>query len=572
MLRLVANHNPVARTKLIICLVLSVMVLISYWGVAGNGFIHYDDPAYVVENRHVKDGLTWEGLAWAFTASYVSNWHPLTWLSLMLDYELFGMNAGGYHWTNVILHGFAGLVLFLALGRMTGRLWCSGLVAGLFLVHPLHVESVAWVAERKDVLSGLFWMLGMWGYARYAERRSPGRYGWVLSFFVLGLLSKPMVVTFPFALLLLDYWPLGRMTGAIGKAVVPLVYEKIPLFILSAAASLVTFWVQKDWNAVASLSVMSLADRFIHVPIVYATYLKMTFWPFSLSAFYPYHGLPSLGTLILASLLLLALTILVISWRKRSPCLTTGWFWYLGTLVPVIGLIKVGSQAMADRYTYLPLVGIFMMLSFGLADGISGLRQRKGLISVTVLSLVIIMMVLTILRVGKWRDSNTLFTDAISNTKENYLAHYMLGMVNVEQRDIHSSMKHYREAIRIRPSFVQAQNSLGHLMMVQGNGGEAAKQFEKALSIRPDFVPALKNLAHLGMQQGMTDKAIAYYRKALALENEDAEIFNNYGVALFMKGEKENAVRNIREAIRLKPDYTEARDNLRKIQQWQSGR
>jgi protein O-mannosyl-transferase len=549
--------------KLTISIFLTVIVLVSYWGVQGNDFINYDDPAYVVENRHVRDGLTWGGFLWAFTTSCVSNWHPLTWLSLMLDHDLFGMNAGGYHWTSVILHWFAGLALFYALGRMTGRLWCSGLVAGLFLVHPLHVESVAWVAERKDVLSGLFWMLGMWGYARYAERRSWDRYAWVMLFFILGLLSKPMVVTFPFVMLLMDLWPLGRMDSR--KAIMPLVREKIPFFVLSAAGSAITFWVQNDWNAVAPLSLMPLSERLITIPIAYVTYLKMTFWPFSLSAFYPYHGIPEWWKVIPATLFLLIITLLAFSRKKSYPYLLVGWLWYLGTLVPVIGLVKVGSQAMADRYTYLPLVGIFMILSFGGADWIRDFRQRKAVLWIMVIPIFAFLMALTILRVEKWRDSKTLFTDAIAHTEENYQAHYLLGMAKVQEQEITKAMNHYREAIRIRPMFVQAHNSLGHLLMIQGRYGEALSQFEETLRIRSDFAPAIKNMGDLRLRQGKTDEAIDCYRRAILYEMEDAELFNNYGVALFMKGERENAIGNIREALRLKPDYREAKENLRKI-------
>jgi Tfp pilus assembly protein PilF len=561
------QDRPAVNPRLVIIVLLSLLVLLSYRGVVANGFVNYDDPAYVLENRHVQEGLTREGLVWAFTATWVSNWHPLTWLSLMLDHDLYGLNAAGYHVTSVVLHWLAGLVLFLTLARMTGRLWCSGLCAGLFLVHPLHVESVAWVAERKDVLCGLFWMLGMWGYARYAERRVAGRYAWVLLFFVLALLSKPMAVTFPFVLLLLDYWPLGRMAGGVRVSILPLVWEKVPLLALSAASSAVTFWVQKDWNAVASLAVMPLSERLLHIPVVYATYLKMAFWPVDLSAFYPYHGPPGLWTAIAVLMGLLSATLLFLWLSKGYPLLVMGWFWYLGTLVPVIGLVQVGSQAMADRYTYLPLVGIFMMVSF-LPAGRGALPYQGKILPVAViLSLLAPLVMLTQERVRQWRNSETLYADALAKTRENYLAHYLLGMAEVERRNPTAAMDHYRKAVRIRPSFVQAQNGLGHLLMAQGCFEEASNRFEKALAIQPGFVPAMKNMAHLAMQQGLTDRAITYYREALTREKEDAELYNNYGVALFMKGDRDKAIWNMMEALRLKPDYTEARDNLRKIHQ-----
>ena len=552
------------RLKILIGMLLSILVLISYWGVVENDFIGFDDPQSVSENQQVQKGLSRKTAAWAFTTAHTGNWHPLTWLSLMLDRELFGMTAVGYHWTNVILHLLAGLILFVVMSRMTASSWPSGLVAALFLIHPLHVESVAWVAERKDVLSGLFWMMGIWCYARYAERPGLARYLWVVFSFVCGLLSKPMVVTFPFVLLLLDWWPLGRAGG--GKTGwVRLAWEKIPLFLLSAAGSVITFIVQKESEAISSLSAMPLGDRLANVTTSYVAYLGKTFWPAGLSIFYPYHGPPLFGHLISAFALLILITVISILLLHLRPYLLVGWFWYLGTLVPVVGFVQVGSQAMADRYTYLPLIGVFIMVVWGFKDLLDGSRGRKAILGFVSAAMVVILIFLTQTQVSYWKDTRTLFGRALRITERNFMAHQMLADDMVKAGDLTSAESHYREAIRIKPAFKQAYNRLGHLLMIQGKQEEAGRLLEKTLQIDPAFVPALKNLGDVRMRQGRIEDAVPLYRKAALISEEDPELLNNYGVALFFKGEKKEAVLKISAALRLKPDYTEARDNLRKI-------
>jgi Tfp pilus assembly protein PilF len=552
-----------ARLRIIIGIALSIMALVSYRGVVENDFIRFDDPLYVTENHRVRQGLSGEAVVWAFTtSSHARNWHPLTWLSLLLDRELFGMNASGYHWTSVLLHLLGGLFLFAALSRMTASLWQSGLVAALFLIHPLHVESVAWVAERKDVLSGLFWMMGLWCYARYVERSGFVRYLWVVLSFACGLLSKPMVVTFPFVLLLLDWWPLGRTDN--GKAIwVRLVWEKTPLFLLSTAGSVITFLVQDD--AVLPLSAMPLGDRLANAAVSYAAYLGKTFWPAGLSIFYPYHGPPPQGYLLSAVALLIMITVVSVLLSNRRPYLLVGWLWYLGTLVPVIGLVQVGLQSMADRYTYLPLVGVFIMAAWGARDLLGGSRGRRAIWNIVSIAVVVVLVVLTQVQVGHWKDSSTLFSQALQNTERNFMAHHILAEGMVKTGDLAGAEKHYREAIRIRPAFKLAYNGLGYLQMIRGKQDEAGALLEKALQIDPTFVPAMKNLGDVRMRQGRIEKAIPLYRTALEHEENDAELLNNYGVALYFKGEVNEAVLKFREAVRLKPDYAEARDNLRNI-------
>ena len=549
------------RKKLLISIFLALLALAAYRGVRGNDFINYDDLAYVTENRHVQGGLSGKGLIWAFTASHASNWHPLTWISLMADRELFGMNAGGYHWTNVILHLAGGLLLFLALTRMTGQLWCSGLVAGLFLVHPLHVESVAWVAERKDVLSGLFWMLGMWGYARYVEHPGFIRYGWVLLFFVLGLMSKPMVVTFPFVLLLLDYWPLGRMGGG-RRAVARLVYEKIPLFLLSAAGCVVTFLVQQRAGAVAPLESLPLAKRLGNAVISYSEYLVKTVWPADLAVFYPYHGPPPEWRLPLSLAILTALSLLAVVSFRRRPYLPVGWFWYLGTLVPVIGIVQVGMQAMADRYTYLPLIGIFMMIAWGGAD-ILHARRAGGLIGGVISAVVLVgLAVATQIQVGYWKDSLTLFTHALRVTDKNYQAHNNVGRVLAGMKKYEEAAGHYREAIRSNPYYLPAYNNLGLAQMEQGRLEEARGSFTEALKINPGDGNVHLNRGELFSRMDRLDEAIGDYRAAMKKTPDDPMLHNSLGVTLTRRGRLTEALHEYREAIRLAPEHAGAHNNL----------
>jgi protein O-mannosyl-transferase len=554
-----------SKKKILIVLLLSILVLASYWGVQGNGFTNYDDPVYVLENRHVREGLSWESLVWAFTASYASNWHPLTWLSLMLDRDLYWMNAGGYHWTSLMLHLLGVLVLFHAMHRMTGNLWCSGLVAGLFGVHPLHVESVAWVSERKDVLSGLFWMLGLWGYAWYVERPGLKRYWIVLLFFVLGLLSKPMVVTFPFVLLLLDWWPLGRLGAASGRGLASLLYEKIPLFVLSAVSSVVTFVVQRGGEAMPSLGNLPFGERLGNAAVSYGRYLLKMVFPYDLAVFYPYPGAWSIREVFLSLTLLVLITGFVVMRRHRQPYWVVGWLWYLGTLVPVIGLVQVGAQAMADRYAYLPMVGIYIMTAWGAKDLLNGFRGRRIIWSVVSTAVMITLIVLTQIQVRYWKDDATLFGNALRITDRNFMAHQILAEGMVKAGDLVGAENHYREAMRIKPSFKQAYNHLGYLLIIQGKHDEAGPLLEKALQIDPTYVPAMKNLADVRMRQRRIDEAIPLYREALLHGEDDWELLNNYGVALFYKGDVDEAVFKIRAALRLRPEYAEARKNLQKI-------
>ena len=547
------------HTKFLIGICLSILVLAAYWGVTGNDFINYDDPAYVTWNRHVQRGLSFEELAWSFTTLATGNWHPLTWLSLMLDRELYGMNAAGYHWTNLVLHLLSGLVLFVVLTRMAGYPWRSVVVAGLFLIHPLHVESVAWVAERKDVLSGLFWMLTIWGYARYSERPEAGRYLIVILFFVLGLLSKPMVVTLPFVLVLLDYWPLGRMDR--GK-MIRLLYEKAPLFLLSAASSMITFIAQKEGEAVASLQNLPFTARMGNAVVSYAGYLVKTIWPYNLAIFYAHPVTWPAREIFLSFILLILMTVAVILKRRRCPYLLVGWLWYLGTLVPVIGLVQVGAQAMADRYTYLPLIGIFIMVAWASAELLQNSRFRRVIWGACAVAAMVLLFLTTQVQIGYWKNSITVFRHALRVTEKNYQAHNNLARALTNEKKYTEAEQHYREAIRINPNYLPPYLNLGLTWIEQGNLEEAMSGFTEALKVKPGDGDALISRGNLFSQKGLWDKAIAEYRMALKQKPYDSTLHNNFGLALTHKGLMNQAIEEYRTAIRLAPEHAGAHNNL----------
>jgi tetratricopeptide (TPR) repeat protein len=473
---------------LILCLLLALATLAVYWQVQEHEFVTYDDLEYVVENPHVRHGLSRQGIRWAFTAVHASNWHPLTWLSHMVDCQLYGLNPSGHHFNSLLLHTANTLLLFLLMRNMTGTVWRSFFVAFLFALHPLHVESVAWVAERKDVLSGLFWMLTLWGYADYVRRGRWPRYTLCLLLFLMGLLCKPMLVTLPFVLLLLDFWPLMRRRPGIW-----LVAEKIPFFLLSFASAVVTYRVQEAGGALKTQ--IPLALRAENALTAYAGYLAKAMIPYPLSFFYP-HPMNSLSPFHVWGAAMLLLCVTWAAWRysTKIPYLGVGWLWYLGTLVPVIGLVQAGAQAMADRYTYIPLIGVFMVLSWGTAHLISiGPRLKRPLILLWGCWLPALM-ILSWHQIGKWKDSITLYTHGIRVNEANYVAQLNLGNALARQSRLEEAVFHYREALRLNPSDSRAHNNLANVLRMQGRGREAILHYREALRIRPDFPEARYNL------------------------------------------------------------------------------
>ncbi len=541
---------------------LLVALTVAVFGPAcGHDFSLYDDGLYVTNNRVVRAGLSPGGLAWAFTTTHASNWHPLTWASHMLDVSLYGLNPAGHHLTNVLFHAANVAILFLLLLRMTGALWRSAFVAALFAVHPLHVESVAWVAERKDVLSTLFWLATAWAYARYAERPGLPRYLAVLALFAAGLMAKPMLVTLPVTLLLLDYWPLGRLSC---RAALPTLFkEKIPLFALSAASALVTLAAQVKGASAVSLERIPAAARVSNAVVSLGDYIGKTVWPGSLAVYYPHPGAGHATWKIAAAALLVAgLTVLAVRLARRSPYVATGWFWYLATLLPVIGLVQVGSQAMADRYTYVPLIGLFVAVSWGAADLAAWWRLRRPFLAIAAGAVLCALAVTASLQLRHWRSDLALFSHAIEATTGNWLAEMNLGVALDKLGRADEAIAHYGRAVAIRPDYAEAHYNLGVDMARKGRIGEAVAQYRRTLEIWPDYPYAHNNLGQALERLGKPDEAVAHYRAAVRSLPTFVLARNNLACALGAQGKYEEAMAQFREAERIAPGFVKIHYNM----------
>ena len=526
-------------------------------------FVNFDDNLYVTDNPPVQKGLTLEGLRWAFTTGHTVNWYPLTWLSHMLDVELFGLDPAGHHATSVLLHALSAGLLFHVLLRMTGGLWQSALVAGLFALHPLRVESVAWVAERKDVLSTFFWILTMLAYARYAESRTVARYLAVAGCFALGLMAKPMLVTLPFVLLLLDYWPLKRVNqaaseGRIAQRTARLLLEKAPLFALSAAVSIVTFLLQRG-EAMTSLKATPMLTRLLNASAAYGTYLAQTFWPTGLAVFYPRAADPLLlRQALLGGALLAAGTLAALGWAKRRPYLAVGWLWYLGTLIPVIGLVQVGAQAHADRYTYLPQIGLFIAVVWGVG-GL--LAERPVVAKVACAASAIALATCTALtwnQLGHWHNSRVLFQHAVAVTADNGRAHDYLGQALLEEGRTDAAVTHLREAVRLEPYNPQPAYNLGLAYYGQGNIGHAREQFERALQLDAVRIRSHFMLGNLALEGGDFPESIGHFSVIIDEDSENINARINLAIALARHGSPEEAETHFREVIEREPSNADA--------------
>ena len=546
------------RVDLYICLLLAAVTLGVYAQVTGFDFLNYDDPIYVDNNPIVRGGLTAKGIAWAFGSFYAANWFPLTWLSHMADCQWFGMRAGWHHLSSVFLHTAASLLLFAALKRLTGARWPSAFVAFVFALHPLHVESVAWVAERKDVLCAFFWFLTLYLYAAYARRPNLSSYLLVLGAFTLGLLSKSMIVTLPFVLLLLDYWPLRR---ALRPA---LIREKLPLFALSAASAVVTFLAQQHGSAVRSLTNISLGLRIENAVVAYAAYIRRMFWPVDLAVFYPYRfGIP-VWEIAISAALLISITILVIRQSPPRPYLAVGWLWYLGTLVPVIGLVQVGAQSSADRYTYIPLVGLAIMLAWGGADL---LRRQLQLRTALAVSAIVVCIVMTRLLLPYWTDSATLFQRAADVTSGNYLAHNNLAEYYLDHNQIQLAALHVQAALRIRPAYPEAHANFALIYQRVGRAVDAEREFDEAIRLRPNDPAMRRSFGFLLLSRGRLADAIQQFRAEAQLAPGDAASHYTLGNLLLSTGQFEEAAAELSAALRIEPAYPGARDKLLLAQQ-----
>lgn len=592
------NNQPSSRrasiiekySGLLISFLLVIACLAVYWQTFHYDFVNYDDPVYVTKNAHVQAGLTSESVKWAFTDVTSSNWHPLTWLSHMLDWELYQKNAGGHHVTNVLLHILSSILLFLALNRLTGFEWRSGFVAGLFALHPLHVESVAWIAERKDVLSALFWMLTLLLYAQYAKRPRASTYLAVLLSFALGLLSKPMMVSLPLVLLILDYWPLGRMHKERNRCVV----EKLPFGALAAVSCYVTIIAQHAGNAVPPSSLVPFVVRLQNALLSYIAYIVKAVWPVNMAVFYPHRGSavsPALASL--AGIALVGVTILAIVAARKRPYLLAGWLWFVVTLVPVIGLVQVGAQAMADRYTYLTFIGLFVIVAWGVPDIFSPqkqpalkpepvtqqrrkkkktIRQEAPIISAPApMNLPLATAGIVVLlclggaaysQASHWKNSITLFTHVAKVTQNNALAYLNLANAQLEKGNNRAAVENYRKSIAIKPDVPKTYNNYGNALIALGKPAEAVPQYREALQIDPNFAPARANLGIALVQLNRFDEAIEEFKQALKLNPDIAMARTNLGVAYTRKSLWDPAIEEFRRAIELDPNQIDAHANL----------
>ena len=537
-------------------------MLAAYWPVLHQSFVDFDDPTYVQQNRHLLSGSTWETFQWAFTTYYAANWHPLTWISHLVDVRWYGLSPGGHHLTSLLLHLANTLLLFLVLRAYTGTLRRSVLVAAIFALHPLRVESVAWISERKDVLAAFFWMASLGAYLRYVRRPGALRLTLVVVLFALGLMSKPMVVTLPFVLLLLDWWPLGRFDRGVGR----LVAEKAPLFILTALSMVVTFLAQRAGGMVRGLHIMHPGLRFSNALVSYVAYLRDLVFPSGLAVFYPHPlgALPAWKTAA-AVLLLLTLTALAVRRRSRQPYLAVGWLWYLGTLVPAIGIIQVGEQARADRYTYLPLVGVTLALVWGAAELAAGrLSRKRGLVAATVLALGALA-VATRAQVDLWRNDAVLFSHGLKVTRDNWMMHNNLGNALYREARLEEAMDHYREAIRVRPDYPEALYSLASILTQQGRNVEAEIYLRRALDLWPTFTAAWYNLGWVLFQQRRETEALAAFQEAVREDPGHAGAWTYIGMLLEGRGDNAGAASAYREILSLEPDNYRARAGLERL-------
>ena len=533
----------------LIALLLALATLLVYLPVGTHQFVNYDDDEYITANPIVKSGITLAGIQWALTTWHASNWHPLTWVSHMVDCWLFGLNPAAHHFVSALFHAANAALLFILLLRLTGAMWPCAFIAALFAWHPLHVESVAWVAERKDVLSTFFALLALLSYAKYVRENDRRSYGCGLIYFGLGLMAKPMLVTLPFVLLLLDYWPLGR-SGEVKK----LLREKLPFFLLTAASCVITFLAQHKGEAVVSLKNVSLAYRIENLPVAYATYLQKIFWPDNLAVIYP---MPSKFSPYVVTLSVVMLTLISVAiWRARkgSPYLIVGWLWFLGMLVPVIGLVQVGGAALADRYTYFSATGIFLGLTFGVIDLAKRFQLPKMILPVTAIAVLGACVALTNRQLGFWENGETLFRHTVTVTKDNDIALVDLGVALDARGRFEEALGYYREANRIAPGRYQLHNNLGNILDHLGRTEEALAEYREAVRLKPDLAFLHNGTGQMLAKLGRFGEAAAEFNEAMRLDPKYASPHLEQGKLLLQQGRDVAAIDEFRAALRLEPE------------------
>ena len=528
-----------------ICVFLAVITWLVFGQTLGHDFVNYDDDVYVYENPRVMSGITAQGLKWAFTRGHGYNWHPLTTISHMLDCQIYGVKAAGHHFTNVALHSVAVLLLFLVLRQMTGgpgrtgNIWRNAFVAALFAIHPLHVESVAWIAERKDILSAVFFMLTLGAYAHYVRKATVIRYVTMSILFACGLMSKPMLVTLPFVLLLLDYWPLGRFTVRAAttntakppswwdrQSILPrLILEKLPLFALAAVSSIVTILIQR--HGITPFERLPLPLRIYNASVSGITYIRQMIWPWRLAPFYPYpSGRLSILVPVFAIAVLVFVTYQAWALRKQHPYFITGWFWYLAMLLPVIGIFQVGLQAHADRYTYLPHIGLYLLLTWTFVDLTARWHYRFAISGVAATVVIIALSLSAWRQTSHWKNSEALWTHTLAVTSRNDIAHHSLGVIFLERGKLDQAIANLREALEIRGDNAKAHAGLAIALMQNGNASEAFLHWQKSLQLEPGNVFARDNLGVALAQQGRTREAVAQWQESLKYEPDDESAQN----------------------------------------------
>ena len=555
------------RATWAVCLFLVISTSIVYGQMLNHDFVYYDDHGYVADNSVVKAGLTVAGLTWSFSTMFEEFWHPLTWLSLMLDTQLFGVNPGGYLFTNLVLHILNTLLLFFFLKRTTGSVWQSGFVAALFALHPLHVESVAWIAQRKDVLSTFFWMLTILSYGIYVQRPGCKTYLAVVLFLILGLMAKPMLVTLPFVLLLLDLWPLNRFKDttsvkSICLSALALIREKIPLFLIIAAASFVAYLAQQGGGSIMSLAMLSLEKRIANVLVSYTGYIGKMLWPEKLACFYPFPDAFPWWQVGGSFFILALISGFAIRYIRQYPFFIVGWLWYLGTLVPVIGFVKFGAFALADRYSYVPLIGIFVMLAWGVPELMARWQYRRIAAAGLAAVVLVVCLALTWFQVGVWQNHKTLFTHAVKVTTGNYLALNELGKLLREEQRFDEAIGRFLESLRLKPGYIPTYINLGYTYAVQNKIAEAVAYYSEAAQKQPQHPKPHQALGVLFEQQGELEKAVTHLKAALEIDPENAVAHRYLGNALSAQGKLQEAIRHYSESLRIQPTNADVHYNL----------